>query len=54
MNPADVDLRVRLGRLELEHPLVDASGTFDLVETARPTTGASTSMSLIIFSNCSG
>jgi len=28
----DVDLRVRLGDLELEHPLVDASGTFDLLE----------------------
>jgi len=39
VNPADVDLRVRLGRLELEHPLVDASGTFDLVETARRSRG---------------
>jgi len=31
----DVDLRVSLGSLELEHPLVDASGTFDLLELAR-------------------
>ena len=31
----DVDLRVKLGELELEHPLVDASGTFDLLEVAR-------------------
>ena len=31
----DVDLRVKLGDLELEHPLVDASGTFDLLEHAR-------------------
>lgn len=31
----EVDLRVRLGPLELEHPLVDASGTFDLLEHAR-------------------
>ena len=30
-----VDLRVSLGSLELEHPLVDASGTFDLLELAR-------------------
>lgn len=33
--PAAVDLRVRLGPLELEHPLVDASGTLDLLEHAR-------------------
>jgi dihydroorotate dehydrogenase (NAD+) catalytic subunit len=32
---SDVDLRVSLGSLELEHPLVDASGTFDLLEIAR-------------------
>ena len=30
-----VDLRVDLGSLTLEHPLVDASGTFDLLENAR-------------------
>jgi dihydroorotate dehydrogenase (NAD+) catalytic subunit len=30
-----VDLRVDLAGLELEHPLVDASGTFDLLENAR-------------------
>lgn len=30
-----VDLRVRLAGLELEHPLVDASGTFDVLESAR-------------------
>jgi dihydroorotate dehydrogenase (NAD+) catalytic subunit len=29
------DLSVRLGPLALEHPLVDASGTFDLLEYAR-------------------
>jgi dihydroorotate dehydrogenase (NAD+) catalytic subunit len=34
-DPAAVDLRVSLGPLELEHPLVDASGTFDLLENAR-------------------
>jgi dihydroorotate dehydrogenase (NAD+) catalytic subunit len=32
--PDQVDLRVRLGGLELEHPLVDASGTFDVLEYA--------------------
>ena len=35
MNAAEVDLRVTLGSLALEHPLVDASGTFDLLETAK-------------------
>ena len=40
MSPAnDVDLRVALGDLELEHPLVDASGTFDLLELARRSRG---------------
>jgi dihydroorotate dehydrogenase (NAD+) catalytic subunit len=34
-----VDLRVRLGPIELEHPLVDASGTFDAVEYARRSRG---------------
>jgi len=34
-----VDLRVRLGDLELEHPLLDASGTFDAAETARRVRG---------------
>ncbi|MEZ5125794.1 MAG: dihydroorotate dehydrogenase [Thermoleophilia bacterium] len=29
-----VDLRVELGGLALEHPLMDASGTFDVLETA--------------------
>ena len=29
------DLAVRLGPIELEHPLVDASGTFDVLEYAR-------------------
>ncbi len=28
MNPADIDLRVRLGRLELPNPIMVASGTF--------------------------
>ena len=32
---ATPDLSVRLGPLALEHPLVDASGTFDLLEYAR-------------------
>ncbi|MBN2203807.1 MAG: dihydroorotate dehydrogenase [Thermoleophilia bacterium] len=36
---AEVDLGVRLGPLELEHPLVDASGTFDAVEYARRSRG---------------
>ncbi len=38
MSPAQagsVDLSVRLGPLRLEHPLLDASGTFDLLEYAR-------------------
>jgi len=30
-----VDLRVRLGDVELAHPLLDASGTFDVLEYAR-------------------
>jgi dihydroorotate dehydrogenase (NAD+) catalytic subunit len=34
-----VDLRVSLGPVELEHPLVDASGTFDAVEYARRARG---------------
>jgi len=34
-----VDLRVTLSGLELEHPLVDASGTFDLLEIARRFSG---------------
>lgn len=33
--PDAVDLRVDLGGLSLAHPLVDASGTFDLLEYAR-------------------
>ena len=33
--PVAIDLRVRLGPFELEHPLVDASGTLDLLEHAR-------------------
>ncbi len=33
--PAAVDLRVALGPLQLEHPLIDASGTFDVLEAAR-------------------
>ncbi len=33
--PEAVDLRVDLGGLSLAHPLVDASGTFDLLEYAR-------------------
>ncbi len=36
---AQVDLRVTLGDIELAHPLVDASGTFDLVEYARRAEG---------------
>jgi dihydroorotate dehydrogenase (NAD+) catalytic subunit len=35
LTPDQVDLRVRLGDLDLEHPLVDASGTFDVLEYAR-------------------
>jgi len=31
----DVDLHVTLGGVELEHPLVDASGTYDLLELAK-------------------
>jgi dihydroorotate dehydrogenase (NAD+) catalytic subunit len=34
VNAGAVDLRVHLGGLELEHPLVDASGTFDVLEVA--------------------
>ncbi len=30
-----VDLRVALGPIQLEHPVLDASGTFDLLEAAR-------------------
>ena len=33
--PDQVDLRVRLGDVELAHPLLNASGTFDLLEYAR-------------------
>lgn len=36
---AQVDLRVSLGPLELQHPLVDASGTFDALEHARRVRG---------------
>jgi len=32
---AAVDLRVKLGSLELAHPVLGASGTFDLLETAQ-------------------
>ena len=35
MTAASPELSVRLGPIELEHPLVDASGTFDLLEYAR-------------------
>jgi dihydroorotate dehydrogenase (NAD+) catalytic subunit len=35
----EVDLRVELGPLELEHPLIDASGTFDALEHARRAQG---------------
>jgi dihydroorotate dehydrogenase (NAD+) catalytic subunit len=35
MTPAGPDLSVLLGPVELAHPLVDASGTFDLLEYAR-------------------
>ena len=34
LDPASVDLSIRLGALRLEHPIVDASGTFDLLESA--------------------
>ena len=34
-----VDLRVRLGDVELVHPLLDASGTFDVLEYARRSEG---------------
>jgi hypothetical protein len=30
-----LDLAVQLGPVDLEHPLIDASGTFDLLEYAR-------------------
>jgi dihydroorotate dehydrogenase (NAD+) catalytic subunit len=33
--PPEVDLSVELGPIRLEHPLLDASGTFDLLEYAR-------------------
>ncbi len=39
LDPATVDLVVSLGPIRLEHPLVDASGTFDLVEYARRAEG---------------
>jgi dihydroorotate dehydrogenase (NAD+) catalytic subunit len=35
LDPASVTLSVELGPLRLEHPVVDASGTFDLLEHAR-------------------
>jgi dihydroorotate dehydrogenase (NAD+) catalytic subunit len=35
LDPMLVDLGVQLGSLHLEHPVVDASGTFDLLEYAR-------------------
>jgi dihydroorotate dehydrogenase (NAD+) catalytic subunit len=35
LDPVDVSLAVELGPLRLEHPLIDASGTFDLLEHAR-------------------
>ncbi len=35
LSPDQVDLRVRLGDIELAHPLIDASGTFDVLEYAR-------------------
>lgn len=35
LTPSQVDLRVALGPLALEHPLLDASGTFDVLEVAR-------------------
>ena len=34
LDPARVDLSVQLGPLRLDHPLVDASGTFDLLEAS--------------------
>ncbi len=39
LTPAAVDLTVDLGPLHLEHPLVDASGTFDALEQARRSRG---------------
>ena len=35
ISPESVRLDVELGGLHLAHPLVDASGTFDLLEYAR-------------------
>ena len=35
LDPTQVSLSVELGPLHLEHPVVDASGTFDLLEHAR-------------------
>lgn len=35
LDPAQVSLQVDLGPIHLEHPVVDASGTFDLLEYAR-------------------
>jgi dihydroorotate dehydrogenase (NAD+) catalytic subunit len=37
--PAVLDLGVTLGPLSLEHPVIDASGTFDLMEYARRVEG---------------
>jgi dihydroorotate dehydrogenase (NAD+) catalytic subunit len=39
LEPATVDLAVSLGPIALEHPLIDASGTFDLLEYARRAEG---------------
>jgi dihydroorotate dehydrogenase (NAD+) catalytic subunit len=39
LEPAAVDLAVSLGPIALEHPLIDASGTFDLLEYARRAEG---------------
>jgi dihydroorotate dehydrogenase (NAD+) catalytic subunit len=35
LRPDQVDLATRLGAVRLEHPVIDASGTFDLLEYAR-------------------
>lgn len=35
LGPEQVDLRVELGTIRLEHPILDASGTLDLLECAR-------------------
>jgi dihydroorotate dehydrogenase (NAD+) catalytic subunit len=37
--PEEVDLSLRLGSIDLEHPIVNASGTFDVVEYARRSEG---------------